>query len=421
MPYTMLDDKFHSHWKVEATSNEALGLYIRCLSWACDHLTDGFLPAGIVERRAGAKACKLAAELVQIGLWEVAETGPNGWKIHDFLDYNRPADVVKEERREISKKRADAGRKGARARWDRPHEGNDGKPDSKSMANGMAKAWQPDSKPMAPTLPYPTLPIPTIPPPTPPDGSSGVAMPDAVPVSAPGGGGGDSPIGLGLENPEALDPDELLRRYRAAFPDREPELSDALATAKGAVRSQAAYLRPAILRRLKGEDPAPLPTPTSSNGTNGTGKKHRTEAQQDRESAAAYRAFVPPKSDEKGEPSPPNSDAAARARKAIAELAEGKSADGPARQRPVAAAAPPQETPAERRERTEREEAALTEALARLEADPAALADLVAEIEQGMPDDLRERRDTAMYASTVRSQTRKRLLERIRSGDLARG
>lgn len=139
MPYALIDDHMHSHPKFAACSLDAIGLWALGLSWCSDHLTDGHIPTGQVERFAAGnrrKATTIAAELVDAGLWE---TTPTGWLYHDFHCHNPPAEQAREKRRRVSEARAEAGRRGAAARWQ-----TDGKPHGKTMANGIANASQTD-------------------------------------------------------------------------------------------------------------------------------------------------------------------------------------------------------------------------------------------------------------------------------------
>jgi len=94
--WSKLDDKFHSHRKPRgladtAEGREALGLWVICLSYCGDQLTDGFVPAWfVVSVVPGRKGDRLAHLLVHAGLFEVGEIGDEtGWFFHDFLDYNK--------------------------------------------------------------------------------------------------------------------------------------------------------------------------------------------------------------------------------------------------------------------------------------------------------------------------------------------
>ena len=121
MPWFRLDDSFHSHPKVIAAGNEAVGLYVRCGSYAAQHLTDGFIPDEIALLYGSRE---LAEVLVATKLWRRAR---GGWRMRDYLDYNPSRDDVSERR----KVRAEAGRKGGLA---------SGKARSKPEANASAHA-----------------------------------------------------------------------------------------------------------------------------------------------------------------------------------------------------------------------------------------------------------------------------------------
>ena len=119
MPWFCLDDTFHSHPKVIAAGNEAIGLFSRCGTYAAQHLTDGFIPEEIAvlygasdtgsRRNPGnGKPETLAETLVRTKLWRRAR---GGWRMPDYLDYNPSREQVVDKR----KARAEAGRKGGLA------------------------------------------------------------------------------------------------------------------------------------------------------------------------------------------------------------------------------------------------------------------------------------------------------------------
>jgi hypothetical protein len=93
MPWFRLDDSFDTHPKVITAGNEAVGLYIRCGTYAARHLTDGFVPRDTV-LLYGSPA--LADALVRVKLWHRAR---GGWTIHDYLDYNPSREAVENERK----------------------------------------------------------------------------------------------------------------------------------------------------------------------------------------------------------------------------------------------------------------------------------------------------------------------------------
>src|SRR5215813_6718751 len=102
MPWFRLDDSFDTHPKVLAAGNEAIGLYIRCGTYAARNLTDGYVGHDVVDLYGNET---LAATLVRVKLWHRAR---GGWRIHDYLVYNPTRQEVIH-KREV---RADAGRKG---------------------------------------------------------------------------------------------------------------------------------------------------------------------------------------------------------------------------------------------------------------------------------------------------------------------
>ncbi|MFL0240808.1 hypothetical protein [Mycobacterium sp. SMC-17] len=91
-----MDDKLHSHHKPRKAGLEAMGLWAVCLSYSGDQLTDGWVPEWYVTTWApGVKGKRLAANLVQAGLWEPSRRdGEKGWMFHDYARYNPSRDKV---------------------------------------------------------------------------------------------------------------------------------------------------------------------------------------------------------------------------------------------------------------------------------------------------------------------------------------
>lgn len=135
MPWARIDDAFDDHPKVLALLDNdqggaAVGLWTLCLTWAHRNTRKkgkipGRLPASLPRRYLGPPARELAALLVKEELWEARD---DGWQIHDFDQY-LPTE-------ETSAARAEAGRKGAEARWGKPagRDGNLPSDDGKPMA-----------------------------------------------------------------------------------------------------------------------------------------------------------------------------------------------------------------------------------------------------------------------------------------------
>jgi hypothetical protein len=96
MPWIRLDDQFPDHPKVVAAGPVAAWLYVCGIGYCNRLLTDGLIPRGQVRKLADVEnATELADQLVKVGLWEEVE---DGYRIHDFLEYQPSAEQVKAER-----------------------------------------------------------------------------------------------------------------------------------------------------------------------------------------------------------------------------------------------------------------------------------------------------------------------------------
>jgi hypothetical protein len=186
MVWAKLDDEILDNPKIAEAGPLGFALHVAAITWCCRNLTDGFIQrqrvralldfdglsvsvgeGDFVAHGKNANAIELAEHLVSVGLWKHDPAGRGYW-LHDFLAYNPSRADVMAEREAKSQLRADAGRKGAAARWKRP--GNtfadgkpDGKPDGKAMANEMAKPWQNDGPAPVPD-PVPNKKEPPLPP-----------------------------------------------------------------------------------------------------------------------------------------------------------------------------------------------------------------------------------------------------------------
>lgn len=97
MAWVRLDDGFPEHPKVARAGDLAAWLYVCGLTYANRQATDGYIPASIVPRLTGLKnPLVLAKKLVAVGLWEPADD--DGYRIHDYLDYQPSSDRVRRER-----------------------------------------------------------------------------------------------------------------------------------------------------------------------------------------------------------------------------------------------------------------------------------------------------------------------------------
>lgn len=94
MTHFRVHGSLHSHPKALAAEPAALGLWALAGSWCANSGTDGFVPTHVAAwlTRGGAR---LAARLVECGLWEQVE---DGYQFHDWRAYNRPAESVRADR-----------------------------------------------------------------------------------------------------------------------------------------------------------------------------------------------------------------------------------------------------------------------------------------------------------------------------------
>jgi hypothetical protein len=105
MPWSRLDDQFTDHPKIVEAGPMAGWLYVCGLTYSTRYLTDGFIPRAQVKRLADLPDCDdLAGRLVHVGLWEAVE---GGYRIHDYLDYNRSSADVRAERDETARRQAE--------------------------------------------------------------------------------------------------------------------------------------------------------------------------------------------------------------------------------------------------------------------------------------------------------------------------
>lgn len=105
-----LDDNYPDHPKVDALSDGAFRLHTAAICWCNRHLTDGFVEVGRVPRLMPRYRPQYLEELMHGGLWDPAD---GGYRLHDFLDWNRSREDVESSKR----KRSARAKAGAAARW----------------------------------------------------------------------------------------------------------------------------------------------------------------------------------------------------------------------------------------------------------------------------------------------------------------
>lgn len=108
MTWGKVDDNLAFHPKVIVAGNEAMGLWVRALSWSAQQLTDGVIPEAIIEALDGETA---AEALVSAGLWH--RLGDD-YEFNDWIDYQPSREQVLAER-EATRERSRAARAKAAA------------------------------------------------------------------------------------------------------------------------------------------------------------------------------------------------------------------------------------------------------------------------------------------------------------------
>jgi hypothetical protein len=108
--WAKLDDGFHAHRKAKrAWRNHprALGLHLLAVSYCASQLTDGFVDNEFIEEKlpAARERAAVTAALVDAGLWTAEE---DGWRIHDWLDFNPSRAEVLGRRRKDSERKQSA-------------------------------------------------------------------------------------------------------------------------------------------------------------------------------------------------------------------------------------------------------------------------------------------------------------------------
>src|SRR5690554_4340947 len=109
MPWVRFDDQFPINRKVGALPDNAFRLHVEAVCWCARNLTDGVVSRDDLPQvtRIG-KPARLVTHLVARGLWHEAghqcdsphcpPPGPDGWVIHDYLEFQPSREKVERER-----------------------------------------------------------------------------------------------------------------------------------------------------------------------------------------------------------------------------------------------------------------------------------------------------------------------------------
>lgn len=109
MSWFKIDDGFHCHAKVMAAGTPAVGLYVRCGSWAAQQTSDGFIPKQVARMYGTPRMIKA---LIEVGLWHqkghdcasCPEVDGNSYLIHEYLERNPSRVAVELERKAKSER-----------------------------------------------------------------------------------------------------------------------------------------------------------------------------------------------------------------------------------------------------------------------------------------------------------------------------
>lgn len=138
MSWGKVSDRLHAHSKFRR-AREAMALWVGAMSWSCDELTDGVIPADMPDLILPGLGDAMAEKLVAVGLWERTETG---YRFHDWGQYQPSGADEKARRAEVSRVRSEAGKRGNEKRWG-------SQTDRNAIANGSQLRSQTDRKGIA--------------------------------------------------------------------------------------------------------------------------------------------------------------------------------------------------------------------------------------------------------------------------------
>lgn len=96
MTWLKKDDDYPNHRKVRRLSDSAYRLHDTAMHYVAHDETDGLIhPEDLDDMQHGKRLRRFIPELVDARLWDVV---PDGWLIHDYLDYNPSHEQLEAER-----------------------------------------------------------------------------------------------------------------------------------------------------------------------------------------------------------------------------------------------------------------------------------------------------------------------------------
>lgn len=103
----VLDTHWHANPKILALGLDAMGLHAWSISYCDDLLTDGFVPHNAVPRLPRVK--QAIETLLAAERWEAVD---GGFRLHDYLRYNRSRAQVDAEKHQAAERKRRSRRNG---------------------------------------------------------------------------------------------------------------------------------------------------------------------------------------------------------------------------------------------------------------------------------------------------------------------
>lgn len=103
MPYLNMDDNFADHPKIDALSDGAFRLHVAGLCFCAKNTTDGIVEAIRVPRLTRTYKASFLKELLAATIWL---EHPQGYEIHDYLDWNKSRAWWDKKREDDAKRKA---------------------------------------------------------------------------------------------------------------------------------------------------------------------------------------------------------------------------------------------------------------------------------------------------------------------------
>lgn len=161
MSWARYDDEFPMNHKVGRLVSmgkdglAAIGLHLLANTYARHNGTAGVIEPHVPNLLCGSTTGrKLARILAEVGMFDDRDAG--GWTIHDYAEYHDPSDPdpdrsAADRKRDISEKRAAAGRRGGLAKAKQTSSKASSLLDDQERLQEQAEPWQPASKRQATT------------------------------------------------------------------------------------------------------------------------------------------------------------------------------------------------------------------------------------------------------------------------------